>query len=246
MNDVLDDARYATVSGGQDNRATNLGATVSGGAANTASGAFATVAGGDDNDAAGDFSFAAGRRANVDANHGGSFLYADHTDFDFNSVAANEFAVRATGGVRFVTAISPTGESAAGVRLAAGGGSWQTLSDRQAKANFTPVDQGDILARLMTVPITTWNYSSQSSSIQHLGPTGQDFFEAFGLGEEERYINTVDADGVALAAIQGLHQLTQAQQAQITAQAALIAALETRLAALEQEIRANATSTPDR
>jgi hypothetical protein len=33
----------------------------------------------------------------------------------------------------------------------------------------------------------------------------QDFHAAFGLGTDERHIATVDADGVALAAIQGLN-----------------------------------------
>ena len=37
--------------------------------------------------------------------------------------------------------------------------------------------------------------------------TAQDFYEAFELGETSIDINTVDADVVALAAIQGLHQL---------------------------------------
>jgi hypothetical protein len=34
----------------------------------------------------------------------------------------------------------------------------------------------------------------------------QDFHAAFGLGESDRTITTVDADGVALAAIQGLNE----------------------------------------
>jgi len=34
----------------------------------------------------------------------------------------------------------------------------------------------------------------------------QDFYAAFGLGTDERHIGTVDADGAALAAIQGLHR----------------------------------------
>jgi hypothetical protein len=34
----------------------------------------------------------------------------------------------------------------------------------------------------------------------------QDFHEAFGVGRDERHITTVDADGVALAAIQGLNE----------------------------------------
>ena len=42
------------------------------------------------------------------------------TDSDFNSGADDEFAARATGGVRFVTGLGPT----AGVQVAAGGGSF--------------------------------------------------------------------------------------------------------------------------
>jgi hypothetical protein len=34
----------------------------------------------------------------------------------------------------------------------------------------------------------------------------QDFHAAFGLGTDDRHIATVDGDGVALAAIQGLNQ----------------------------------------
>jgi hypothetical protein len=51
-----------------------------------------------------------------------------------------------------------------------------------------------------------WNYESQDASIRHIGPMAQDFKAVFGVGENERYITTVDADGVALAAIQGLNQ----------------------------------------
>jgi hypothetical protein len=54
----------------------------------------------------------------------------------------------------------------------------------------------------------------------------QDFHTAFGVGEDDRHISTVDADGVALAAIQALYQLVKERDAQI-------AALEARVAALE-------------
>ena len=39
-----------------------------------------------------------------------------------------------------------------------------------------------------------------------MGAMAQDFAAAFGLGEDAKHISTVDADGVALAAIQGLNQ----------------------------------------
>jgi len=46
--------------------------------------------------------FAQGRRAHIGAGHHGAVLFADNTDADVNSAAANEFAVRATGGFRFL------------------------------------------------------------------------------------------------------------------------------------------------
>jgi hypothetical protein len=89
----------AAVGGGLSNTASGWYATVGGGFYNTASGYAATVPGGRDNTAQGAYSFAAGRRAK--ANHDGAFVWADSTNADFTSTAANQFAVRATGGVSF-------------------------------------------------------------------------------------------------------------------------------------------------
>jgi hypothetical protein len=75
-------------------------ATLGGGYANYAAGGLATIAGGDQNFAAGD-AFAAGHRAK--AYNFGAFVWADSTDADFASTANNQFAVRASGGVAFVT-----------------------------------------------------------------------------------------------------------------------------------------------
>ncbi len=90
----------ATIGGGYQNTA-GYGATVGGGYQNTASGNYATIPGGDRNVAAGNYSFAAGRRAK--ANHAGAFVWADSTDADFSSTTPNQFAVRARGGVTFMT-----------------------------------------------------------------------------------------------------------------------------------------------
>lgn len=77
-------------------------------------------------------------------------------------------------------------------------------SDRNAKENFTPVDSRAILDKVAALPISRWNFK-QDREPQHVGPMAQDFHAAFGLGTDERHIATVDADGVALAAIQGLN-----------------------------------------
>ena len=62
-----------------------------------------------------------------------------------------------------------------------------------------------------------------------MGAMAQDFRAAFGLGETELGINTLDADGVALAAIQGLNAKLEAERA---AKDAEIAALRAELAAI--------------
>ena len=77
------------------------------------------------------------------------------------------------------------------------------------------------------MPVREWNYKAQDAAIRHMGPTAQDFRAAFGLGDFPLRINTIDADGVALAAIKALEARTRALSEEN-------AALRDRLAALEQ------------
>jgi hypothetical protein len=114
-------------------------------------------------------------------------------------------------------------------------------SDRSAKANFRGVDGLEVLQKVARLPITNWNYKTDPASVRHIGPMAQDFKAAFGLnGEDDTHINSLDAQGVALAAIQGLYRLVQEKDARIQgleaqnqALAAKLADLERRLAALE-------------
>ena len=126
-------------------------------------------------------------------------------------------AARATGGVRFVTALDENGEPLVGVCLSPGSGSWETLSDRNAKMSIRPVDERQILEKLMGMSVSTWQYKGQSEVVPHIGPMAQDFYAAFGMGRDEHYISSVDADGVALASVQGLYQLVQEKDARIAA-----------------------------
>ncbi len=87
----------ATIGGGDRNTVSGQRAVIGGGYFNTASGVSSTVPGGDNNTASGAYSFAVGRKAK--ANHDGSFVWGDGTDADFASSAANQFLVRASGGV---------------------------------------------------------------------------------------------------------------------------------------------------
>lgn len=87
----------ATAGGGWNNLASQHASTVGGGRDNIASGTSATVPGGASNRAQGSYSFAAGQRAKAD--HQGTFVWADSTAADFTSTANNQFLVRASGGV---------------------------------------------------------------------------------------------------------------------------------------------------
>jgi hypothetical protein len=349
----------ATIGGGLSNSANGGYATVGGGSSNMASGLDATVPGGFSNLAAGDYSFAAGNRAKVGTTphtHNGTFLFADSSNFDFNSAGGDEFAARATGGVRFVTGIDGSGNplaantfvmtntgnlgvgtaaphshlfvvdsttnpsrgvvasqnnsgpqaalmqmtksrgtasvpgavvngdyiaafnmnaydgtnylsgkpmagwgarvngavatgsipadlffytkpsgtldpygdgvvrvviSSAGnvgigttspshlIQLSGGaysdGSTWVNASDRSLKENFTPLDENEILNRLESVPIQKWNYKNEPQA-NHIGSVAQDFYAAYQLGDSDKSIGTIDADGIAFAAIKALHK----------------------------------------
>ena len=193
----------------------------------SASGRNSTVPGGLDNWAKADFSFAAGRRAI--ANNQGCFVWGDSTDADVPCNDNNRWVARATGGVYFYTNTALN----AGVKVTAGGGSWSSVSDRNLKENFAVVDGQDVLRKLANIPIATWNYKSQDAAIRHIGPVAQDFSAAFGVGEDNVSISTIDADGVALAAVQGLYEIVQEKDARIAALEAQNADLQSRMAALE-------------
>jgi hypothetical protein len=217
-------ANFGTVGGGAANLASGGDSTVGGGSANTASGINATVPGGSLNLAQGTDSFAAG--TNAQALSGGAFVWGDDsTTSAVTDTGANSFVARASGGVTFYS------DSAlvSGVSLASGSGSWSSLSDRNAKDNLSPVDGRALLTALANMPVSTWNYKTQSSSIRHMGPTAQDFHNAFGLGEDDKHISVVDADGAALAAVQALYRVVLEKERRIQD-------LEQRLGQLEQMV----------
>ena len=90
------------------------------------------------------------------------------------------------------------------------------------------------------MPLSTWNYKAQDDSIRHMGPMAQDFHAAFGLGVSDKLIDTVDTDGVALAAIQGLHDLAQEREVELDRRLAEkdaeIAELRSRQAVMENQL----------
>jgi hypothetical protein len=122
-------AEYSTCGGGSDNLAAGYASTVSGGDENVATGLYAMVLGGQSNLAGGDYSFAGGYMA--EAYHDGVFVWSDSAGVPIVSSAADQFLVRASGGVVF------TATSGALLRLEPDGSSPNLIggySENQVKA----------------------------------------------------------------------------------------------------------------
>jgi hypothetical protein len=103
-----------------------------------------------------------------------------------------------------------------------------TISDRNAKRDFATVDSLNILDKVVALPISTWSYNNDPTT-RHIGPMAQDFAAAFAVGPDDKHIMTVDADGVVLAAIQGLHQMMQQKDQEIAQLRRKLQAIEAKL-----------------
>lgn len=105
-------------------------------------------------------------------------------------------------------------EMASGAHVTAGG-VWTDASDRNVKENFMPLDRGVVLELLAELEVARWNYKAENPSVQHIGPVAQDFNALFRIGADDKHLAALDTAGVALAAIQGLHELVQEKDCEI-------------------------------
>ena len=116
-------------------------------------------------------------------------------------------------------------------------------SSRDLKTDFATVDGKEVLSKLAELPVMSWRYKSEDETARHLGPVAEDFQAAFQLGDGKT-ITDIDADGVEIAAIQGLHELLLEKEAEIRQLRAekdrQIGELKRRLSALEEQLPAPA------
>lgn len=214
--------QWATVAGGYHNTASGVASSVAGGFANTASGYYSFAAG-SYAQASGDYSFAAG--VNAQASEAGSFVWCQTNGDACASQGTNSFTVNVAGPIYFFD-----GPGGAGCHLSAGSGSWSCSSDRNLKDNIRSIDARSVLQRVAQMPILQWSMKADAEGHDHIGPMAQDFYAAFGLGDSDKYIAQGDAQGVALASIQGLYQMVQQKDEEIEALKVELRALEERVA----------------
>jgi len=104
------------------------------------------------------------------------------------------------------------------------------ISDRNLKTEFAAIDPAEVLRRVVALPLSTWRYRKDEPQVRHLGPMAQDFHAAFGLWDSDTMIFPLDASGVSMAAIQGLHARLLAAEAENEDLRARLDRLEQRLA----------------
>lgn len=221
-----------SVAMGYGTRASGTNATAFGfGCTAAQASAFAA---GESNTASGAASVALGYHAHTNARQG-SFVFSDRSSIDTLRAGVNHSANwRTSGGFRIFSSsnlstgvtlqsgasVSNWGQANAVISTSTGAmlttsGVWQNASDVNRKHLFEPVVSEEILQKLAGLEIQRWSYLVDDAKIKHIGPTAQDFQAAFGLGNDNLSIGTVDADGVALVAVQALEARTRKQATQL-------------------------------
>ena len=166
------------------------------------------IPGGEDNEASGKRSFAAGWRAL--ATKDGSFVWSGSGSYgEVESPASYTFSVQADNGIWLGSDSSPSIGSNRFIDTSTGaylsdGGTWTDSCSVTEKERFTPTDSIDVLEKVDSLEVSTWQYRDDDGGARHMGPTAEQFHETFGLGDDERHIAPLDTAGVALAAIQEL------------------------------------------
>jgi hypothetical protein len=244
-------AEWDEASIGQPSTAMGFGTKASGAASTamgtqtTASG-YSSIATGYFTAATGDYSTAMGYYASTTDSGGtprhGTFVWGDGSPATpLRPTGHNQFVARAAGGVTFYSNSAMT----TGVTLAAGDGSWASVSDRARKRDFAPVDGDDILARLSVLPVTSWSYRDDSSGRRYIGPVAQDFHALFALGDDTT-IATLDVDGVTLSAVKALETRTADLRSDVARLERENAALRQGLDELRNELQILKDARPEK
>jgi len=159
-------------------------------------------------------------------NNGGAILILKDTSqterWSFGTTAAT-FVIdnQANTGVEFI--FGTTGNLNIAGTLTQG-------SSRDIKTDFASLNPRDVLSRVSALPISQWSYKTETA-VRHVGPMAEDFHQAFGLGADDKHIAPGDQAGVALLAVQGLNQVVQQKDKEITE-------LKSRIETLEKLVQA--------
>lgn len=136
-----------------------------------------------------------------------------------------------------------------GVHLPGGGNFWVSVSNRNRKENFKPLNDKEVFEKISNVNYSSWNYKGQNSKTnRHYGIMSQDFYDLFGndgvgtIGDDKT-VNPIDMIGITMSALKGANQKIerteinlQEQQVLITEQQKSIEKLQEKLIEMEHKL----------
>lgn len=142
-----------------------------------------------------------------EATHDHSLVWSDATARV--STADDQVTLGATGGM--VISTNPAGSL--GVTIGAGLSAWAVVSDRNAKDNLRSVV--GVLERLEKLGVYEYNYKGHDPAVVCRGPMAQDWHDLFPTAKDKLRLDTIDLDGVTIAAIQELAELVDDLERQL-------------------------------
>jgi len=176
---------------------------------------------------------AIGRNVNI-GNISNIFAYSDTTGMNVSGSSNNTvwWGCGTDVDVSFQAfTIYTNGNRNTGMFLLGGSNAWAAVSDRNLKENIVELSYADMLAGVDQLPL--YSYTFKDGGSQGYGPMAQDFQSIFRLRKDDKSINTLDMQTVALGAIRALHQELNETKKQLAHERGRNDALEARLTALE-------------
>ncbi|MFN0031083.1 MAG: tail fiber domain-containing protein [Flavobacteriales bacterium] len=125
------------------------------------------------------------------------------------------------------------------------GGDWANPSSRDLKEMFIELNSQDILEKISSLEMKQWKYKQNKA--WHIGPIAEDFYEAFGLGLDNKSISTIDPAGVALVGVQALYARVEELKKETEEMTAVNEAMREKMESMEKALMACCVkySTPD-
>ncbi|MFZ0429991.1 MAG: tail fiber domain-containing protein, partial [Acidobacteriota bacterium] len=173
-----------------------------------------------------------------------TFAMDQFDNFIFSKIGTGgaEFKIYKSGAVTMgpggseIFDLQPTGDLEIAGGLTAGGIYY--ASDRNKKTDIRPLSSEEVLETIARLPVSTWRFKTESTQIRHAGPMAQDFYAAFGLGNDDKTISASDISGLALAAIQGLYQQNVQTRAELVSKGAALRRLQAQMQVKDAQLAA--------
>jgi hypothetical protein len=122
----------------------------------------------------------------------------------------------------------------------AGSTGWDGPSDINKKENLVEHNYSDTLAKIMEMPVYTYNYKTYSPEQKNIGPVAQDFNRLFPSNSDPLMINSGSLAGVTLASVKGvkleLDSLSTSVDSRFASNSETTSALQSRITVLESSL----------